>query len=67
MRAFLLFLAVAAAGCAGTRDSQRPGRSSGIPVVREHPRLSERLGITRPRRDQSDKQAMIEVTGDIIR
>jgi len=67
MRAVLLFLAVVTVGCAGSRDSQRSGRSSGIPIVRETPRLSERLSIIQPRQVQTETQAMTEVSGNLTR
>jgi hypothetical protein len=67
MRAFLLLVAVVTVGCAGPRDYPRWGRSSGIPVVKETPRLSERLGIHRRQETPPDSQAMTEVSGNIIR
>ena len=65
MRAVFLFLAVVIVGCAGSRDSQRPARSSGIPVVRETPRLSERRIAIPQRESRSDSQAMVEVSGNL--
>ena len=67
MCALFLFLAVVTVGCAGSRDSQRSGRSSGIPVVKETPRLSERLSAIPQRESRPDSQAMTEVSGNLTR
>ncbi len=67
MRAFLLFAAVVTAGCAGSRDSQRPGRSPGIPVVKETPSLSERLSVIRRPETPPVSQGMTEVSGNLMR
>jgi hypothetical protein len=67
MRAFLLFAAVALAGCAGSRDSQRSGRTAGIPVVKEMPGLSERLSVNRRPATPPVNQAMTEVSGNLTR
>jgi hypothetical protein len=66
MRALLLSLAVVAAGCAGQADSRRSAPSP-TPVVRETPRLSERLRVRRQEAALRDGQAMTEVDGAISR
>jgi hypothetical protein len=67
MRAFLLFAAVVTTGCAGSRDSQRPGRSTGIPIVKETPSLSERMSVNRRPATPPVSQSMTEVSGNLMR
>jgi hypothetical protein len=67
MRAFLLFAAVVIAGCAGSPDSLRSVRSPGIPVVKETPRLSERLSVNRRPETPPVSQTMTDVSGNLTR
>jgi hypothetical protein len=67
MRAFLLFAVVVTAGCAGSQDSLRSVRSSGTPVVKETPRLSERLSVNRRPETPPLSQSMTEVSGNLMR
>jgi hypothetical protein len=67
MRAFLVFAAVVIAGCAGSPDSVRSARSSGTPVIKETPRLSERLSVNRRPETPPVSPSMTEVSGNLMR
>jgi hypothetical protein len=67
MRAPLLLLSLAAAGCAGSRGPRGSASAPGTPVIREAPGLAERWRAGRREEARREGQARTEVNGTIIR